>query len=328
MPGPRNRPRQFRRKECGMSLADAIFCPLIGNLNCEVVAEKIAKEVFCAERDLDKLIEARYAQMNDGYRDWLYSDKNWDLPEYNAYNVVEQERPKRDARLEVGSEHIQSSDAEIVRLLGMKNFGHDLPIWFGPSCAESGKRVMIISQDPLRDGDGPGGLYLSTPFGLHSKNYRDGTNRPKLMTLVVEALLGAGHVVYVTDYLKLFVNKGGCVADCFPRQVEKSRTFLGKEVKLFNPDVVLVLGEHVGRALVERALPVLVPTVLVEKVPLLGSGVGRWICVAQHPSRINTKRAELVNCLDGSKEGWAQYVPYYVNGVNAALLQKELDNNR
>ncbi len=159
-----------------------MFCPSIDNLNREVVAETIAKEVFCVERDLKTLIEARHIQMDDGYRVWPYRDKNWNLPEYHAHNVVERKRPKRDARLKVGFKHIRSSDAEITRMLGMRNFGHDLPIWFKPSCAESGKRVMIISQDPLRDGDGPGGLYLSTPFGLHSKNYRDGTNRPKLMT--------------------------------------------------------------------------------------------------------------------------------------------------
>ena len=97
---------------------------------------------------------------------------------------------------------------------------------------------------------------------------------------------------------------------------------------MFDPDAILVLGEHVGRALVKRPLPRILPTMLVDELPLLDSGARRWICVAQHPSRINTKRAELVNCLDGSKEGWAQYVPYYINGVNAALLQKELNNNR
>lgn len=100
-------------------------------------------------------------------------------------------------------------------LTGAKQFdvwaGHDLPVWIGdPDKADI--KLMIVSQDPRRNAVemqscGLGhtdGISISTPFGLHSYNWR--THRSKgLVHYVVCDLLSVHHdmSVYYTDIYKL-----------------------------------------------------------------------------------------------------------------------------
>lgn len=155
------------------------------------------------------------------------------------------------------------------------NVGHDLPIWYTP-CDESngeetiicpecddtenctftdvrlkGKRIMIIGCDPLRKNQAPGCITLSTPWGLHNRDYREGkraingglSQPAKWMYIFVKSLLRNGASVYMTDAFKLYY---GCKTQARPAQKALYPLILEEEIKLFNPDPdsIFILGKN------------------------------------------------------------------------------------
>ena len=93
-------------------------------------------------------------------------------------NVVEDARPKKDARLKIPITCINTDWYDIKKVFAECDFGHDLPVWVCKKDASQLEtlryRVMLVAQDPRRKNDSAGALYLSSPFGLHSADYRDG----------------------------------------------------------------------------------------------------------------------------------------------------------
>ena len=119
------------------------------------------------------------------------------------------------------------------------NLGHDLPFWIENDAAD--KRIMLISQDPLRNGQESGVLTLSTPFGMHSIDYRGN----KVYTQIVDGLLKENCSVYLTDCHKLYATK---------EQSNKSRTpsiitgqndeeILREEIEFFKPSKIVAIGK-------------------------------------------------------------------------------------
>ena len=169
------------------------------------------------------------------------------------------------------------------------NVGHDLPIWYTP-CDESngeetiicpecddtenctftdvrlkGKRIMIIGLEPMRKNQNPGWITLSTPWGLHNRDYREGKqiismgthlvsgsstssgNQAKWMYIFVKSLLRNGASVYLTDAYKLFFNhniNSTSPAPLNPSQISLFTQIIDREIDLFRPDLIFALGKN------------------------------------------------------------------------------------
>lgn len=297
------------------------FCPelkLSGEvLNCDVMAPLLGKHVFKSSQYFVNVLYARYKQIQQNGPDTGYGE-DWDLtvPKVNLCLEFVQDVSKPDVRLPVGIQHV-SRDQRIIEMGQHPNFGHDMPLWFKGPKSNPRKRIMIVSIDPLRTGDSEGSIYLSTPFGLHCKDYRKFRNgESKLETAVVERLLEDGWTVYVTDYLKFFVERSGCVEHCFSDLFSRFDDMLKEELRLFDPTVVLAFGKSLGRWLCED---VKIPSVKRQAYNVLGrmlDGVSRQCVFACHPSKITKYRSDIERELNMHNAGWKLYVEYYLQGVN------------
>lgn len=151
----------------------------------------------------------------------------------------------KDALLRIDERCFSKKDEFWVGADGLLKYpcvGHDLPVWLSPKTKTvegKGKRIMIVSQDPLRKGHGPGALYLSTPWGLHSKAYRSG----KLLYKQLLRLLKAGATIYLTDWWKLYnkpEKKRKSVRTSLKKPYENSFT---QECNRFSPDLIITFGK-------------------------------------------------------------------------------------
>ena len=139
-----------------------------------------------------------------------------------------------------------------------KNLGSDLPVWFCPEKKTlagidrrkipelknvNKKTIFLFGIDPLRRNQEEGKLTLGTPWGLHSKKYREGgtvgTSRgtqARYIRYVIETLLANGASVYVTDLFKIYCDNpkrrnNQSISSCFK-----------KEIEIVNPDLVCSVG--------------------------------------------------------------------------------------
>lgn len=138
--------------------------------------------------------------------------------------------------------------------------GHDLPVWIGnPEHAQ--KKLMIVSQDPRRNVEEmvltlgkSDGISISTPFGLHSYEWRSNETNGLIHYVVCELFKQCENnlSVYYTDVYKLrWVNNTG-----FPKMPSFDKDnkscyqeILKEEVLvLFKPDVILFLGQAASKA--------------------------------------------------------------------------------
>lgn len=138
--------------------------------------------------------------------------------------------------------------------------GHDLPVWLVRKGQENPPRVMILSQDPLRKGLGRGKLTISSPWALHSPEYRQKISHD-LVFKVFEALLADGVEIYLTDYRKIFLPRPShtrCCKACIgklsanvptPRRVssgfdEVYQKLVKEECSLFQPEMIVAFGSQ------------------------------------------------------------------------------------
>lgn len=133
------------------------------------------------------------------------------------------------------------------------DIGHDLPVWFSTGDGEPRRRIMIVSQDPLRDELPNGALHLSSPFGAHCETYS--TSAARLVENVVERLLQENVSVYLTDFSKLYFTfdhrrtSWRERAEFLSTRIdwkEVCRRILGQEIALFNPELVVLMGREVA----------------------------------------------------------------------------------
>ena len=153
---------------------------------------------------------------------------------------------KKDARLKVPRHKINSNNSSVTRLFECDNFGHDMPVWLSYTNApKNAKCVMIISQDPKRDDDVSGNIYLSTPFGLHSKDWRKGNAQVRR---IAHILMTNGYCVYLTDSMKFYAGDGNVVRQSIKeddRDGYKSMfsCVINAEIEKVDPTVIIKLGD-------------------------------------------------------------------------------------
>lgn len=298
---------------------DVEFCPDMGELNFGKMVNRIGEGIFHSDETFQHLLYARYMQMRDLFRDVSYADDLWNLTVdgQSFNNVVEAHAPKKDARLKVPVQYVKSENNIVQQVLKEENLGHDLPVWFCKNgCANfPSYRVMLISQDPFRNGDMAGSLYLSTPFGLHSADYRKG-GKGIVVSTIVDALAFGRAAVYVTDALKVFARESDFVKNNYPSIVNNSKTVLEEEMRAFNPDVIMFIGKDAASMVLSECFE---DTVLPTPLRIVKEVCGRErICyVACHTSKINKFRDELVRAevISPDEHSQSAYARYYVDAI-------------
>ena len=226
------------------------FCPKINALSVSAISKLIATSVFWFNGEEGKtfrdLLSARYDQMSKNFLEVGYDDrdKEGNLM-WNLYGCQTRLEGCHDARLAVPLKKYELDNNETNRIMGNEgNFGHDMPVWLCKKGVDfkQCKRVMLVTQDPLRTNDPAGAVYLSTPFSLHCKGYRADGYVLKYTTLISK-ILERGVAVYATDFKKWYAKKRGYVGDKrFHGIMSQAREILEKEIGLFKPNLIVVAG--------------------------------------------------------------------------------------
>ena len=231
---------------------DVEFCPDMGDLSIDSMAKMIAKGVFSAE-SFSCVLKARYEQMQAKFAKTPCAD--YGIPTCgeeaapHLCNVVQTTKP--DARLRVDKDLIHPTNGSILAKLFTKRcFGHDMPVWFRKrNVARSVKKIMLISQDPKRTPyqDQIGAITLSTPFGVHSADYRRHTQND-MVSRFINYLGNSYGAVYLTDARKFYVETGEVsrlVQTKGNSLREKFDESIRAEVSAFDPDLIVTFGNEV-----------------------------------------------------------------------------------
>jgi len=140
------------------------------------------------------------------------------------------------------------------------DLGHDLPTWFSCGTGEPTKKIMIVSQDPLRNNLPMDNLHLSSPFGFHCAEYRSSAS--DLVLQVVCHLLEENAAIYLTDAMKVyfsFANQATCLK-CRQAYLSSTqfnwkkefRSVVDREILLFDPTLVVLMGKPVINMMLDR----------------------------------------------------------------------------
>lgn len=264
----------------------------------------------------------RYNKMIELFRNTIHDDRQWDQSSGGCICSTKHDTSKPDARLVVPVRTIVSRDARIPALFSEPNLGVDLPTWFCANNQKKAKRVMLVSQDPLRIGDDAGSLYISSPWAFHSKEFRtkEKNNIPKLL---VDHLLEHGYCVYLTDASKLFARDHEYCHDVVIPSFRKDfQEILLQEIKMLNPDVIVAIGKTAAQILTGNSLDDWNNMTLPKSstVNVRAAGKEYKCLLAYHYRRLSAHKKILERYYDFADNfGNRNYVQYYMSGINELI---------
>ena len=321
------------------------FCPKDccgGGKFIQDVLTIVATDIFCSDANFRSFLYARYEQMSDNFYNKDYDDISWDIG--GSHNVVDEK--KQDARLAVPQSLVKSDLEKVARLFDYYNFGHDLPVWLvadGVHDINHCPRVMILSEDPLRDGDDNGFLYLSTPFGVHCHSFRrqQWDKETGYPLKLAENIVNAGGAVWMSDFMKFFAyEKRKHEKDDDKRLLNPIRKYyfveenglsyeglfqycLHREIEVFKPDIIITLGSDAAEgvrktyASLNKGLDITLG--LKVKEFRTGQNIFRKLITSYHPSSHGNVCA---NALPVHEEHTKQrYFEYLSHGVTKAMME-------
>lgn len=172
---------------------------------------------------------------------------------------IDMKSKKKDPLLVCKRNDFSASTAkDLATLFTYDKFGHDAPLWvsheenlsdlFSPDV----KRVMIVSQDPLRNRGAKDTLLLSSPFGMHCREYREKQNITKILREIWPK--DSKVVFYLTDYNKFYVqdsNSINLINQSAPNLAKKFKDILDKEIALYDPHLIVTIGDKPSEKLVQ-----------------------------------------------------------------------------
>ena len=226
-----------------MNFTNINFCPAMGKLNTTAIAGLLASGLFKGSAQARTLLSARYVQMKKNCNNVSHDDSRWNLDGIIA--------DKTDKAALLPVQHARMGDCGTLanQLWNHPNFGLDMPTWMIKLGVDNPRRVMIISQDPLRTNHKAGALVLSTPFGFHSADYRSICCQNHTLCCFVERLLEECEAcVYLTDCRKFYTS------DTFVNSHKRQFKVLfdkalHDELTAFAPDMIVTLGNHAADAI-------------------------------------------------------------------------------
>ena len=332
-----------------MDWKDVAFCsdkPIEGlNVDVESIVKTLSGDKRIFPAGLSSVFSDRYVRMRENFLESCVTHpEKWKQGDLCLSNTQEY----KDALLEIPSTYSAfSNNHEWLDILQNPCVGHDLPVWMWGSKPNINRRVMIVSQDPLRTGHGNKKLLLSTPFGYHSAEYR---NNNRLMILLTLRLMEEGVILYFTDVMKIYNRKPeplkldpktkrykspckGCshYNECISQRqqiskkklsirrgyMELYKECLNEEIKLFSPNVILVLGADTANSMkidVANFKGRACPDPYNYSYDVDGAS---YNCkVAIHPSYITAYREKIGIKL---RSPIASYLPYYLNNLLSSL---------
>ena len=233
------------------SISDFLVKDLLGNSMEQVILERYDRMINCC---------------NDGHQ-----HQDW------AQQKGKVLQTKKDVLLEVPIGNNTSLSSQLSNYGTVNNVGHDLPYWI--AAEEEKNKVMLVSQDPLRNNQQDGSITISSPFGMHSIDYRGN----RLMTQLVGGLLRNGISVYLTDFHKLYATQNNKAVN-FKGLDSTFKEILEKEIKEFNPSMIIPVGK-----LAENAIANMSPGGTIVPIP--------------HPNARGIKWKDCVNSKLGVKVG-------------------------
>ena len=226
-----------------MNFTNINFCPAMGKLNTTTIAGLLASGLFKGSAQAQKLLAARYMQMKKNCGNVPHDDSRWDLDGIIA--------DKTDKAALLPVQHAMMGDCGTLanQLWNHPNFGLDMPTWMVKLGVNNPRRVMIVSQDPLRTNHKAGALVLSTPFGFHSVDYRSiGCQNHTLYCFVERLLEECEACVYLTDCRKFYTSD--TFVNSHKRQLKVLfDKALHDELTAFAPDMIVTLGNHAADAI-------------------------------------------------------------------------------
>lgn len=181
--------------------------------------------------------------------EWKFSDG---LMPYNNY------KDTTSVPIPITHHYFQSIRGEYMERNGKEGgaaMGIDMPTWF--NLAHSKWRIMIVAQDPLRNPkwykDCPHAI-CSSPFGLHSYEWRLNGRGGKRLYNLIEKLTTEDCGVYLTDIFKLYIKGEGKAKKPYSFKNEHYERFaeiLSREITIVNPDIIVAMGKKASKALNE-----------------------------------------------------------------------------
>ncbi len=223
----------------------ANFCPSLGNCTTDAVADALTAALFPSD-------------INGHFKRWyqngkcVYQNEHPDWTGFSSYP----KKPDIKSLPKDSSSNWRHLDFLWKRTTAV---GLDLPTWFSFGDELPRMRIMIVSQDPLRRKLPGEQLHLSSPFGFHDGEYVSSVTGVVLKAIL--QLLEMNASVYLTDAMKLyfvFGNQSSCLK-C--RQAYLSTAFdwkdsfravVDKEIKLFNPTLVVLMDNPVIEIMLDR----------------------------------------------------------------------------
>lgn len=125
-------------------------------------------------------------------------------------------------------------------ILNCEDVGIDLPTWMMRRNANPQIRIMVVAEEPKRQGLGTGALWVSSPWAFHSMEYRNHSRNPRMRTIIEAFMQDKEGVVYMTDIRKIYAK--GTAHRGFDGTY---RSILDCEIELFNPSVLIGYGSTV-----------------------------------------------------------------------------------
>ena len=200
---------------------------------------------------LEEWYELMITHLNDPNTVW-----NSITPTNGTINV---NLKKKDALFECDKALFSSSP--ILPLFQYPNFGHDVPVWLeednNDNDSEDVIKIMIVSQDPLRDRGAIDKILFSSPFGVHCRDYRT-QPRECLMKIIggVWKTAKANNkkvIFYLTDLYKAFAldpqNENKKSIDLMSSFKGRFVDVFEKEIDLYKPNLILLMGAEVANVL-------------------------------------------------------------------------------
>lgn len=145
---------------------------------------------------------------------------------------------------------------EIVKVISNKAVTSlDLPTWFNLSSSKV--NIILLSQDPMPRSewyDDCRDAVCSSPFGLHSKTWREKGNGGGRIWGLIKNLISNNIGVYLTDLRKFYFR----TADDKRKYIAATadienlyRKLLKAEISVINPSLIVTLGNQSTQALKE-----------------------------------------------------------------------------
>ena len=256
--------RNFDNTEVTKWVEQLQFCGDDEKINVDGVLNSLTGRNLLFPSAIRDVLKTRYDAMRRNYRRLIKDCNDWRDGKHNLMIDCLKQFP--DALLRIPLQQIGKSVIwNAIRSNSLyHNIGHDLPIWLylnnpNKKLKRKRRRVMIVSQDPLRDDHEDNALYLSTPFGLHFLNYlvnvRNGTveMNHSLVIDIIWKYLENMDIVYLTDINKIYVSnainngKRVVIHDVETNKIMKE--CITSEIKQFQPDIIMAWGKEAAKAL-------------------------------------------------------------------------------